>query len=461
MRHKRDILLVIGGGLAIALGTLLFAPILTKNILFLVALPAVAFLFIILVLNVQATFLFVLWTRSLMDPVLVYTKVGGGTGVGGVLNLFVIVMVVLLMFRFPKTLSGERHIRPWIAFLLIGAATIVFAPMPGQSLRFWLNMVTYLCMFVAPFFIVKNERDKKFWVKTLLYSSYLPVMMALFGAVTKWHFLIVYDRLAGTFTHANILAFYLVFVIALTLYVLKTGVLGFKLAARILLWLYIGICLLVLVVTQTRSAWMACGLLFLIYGLLKDRKILLICFLAGLMLTAVPQVQARLKDLTEGTGSKKSEKLNSAAWRIRLWKDSIPSIKRRILTGHGLDSFQILSKDFFPLEKVTGAPAHSVYVQLIFEVGIFGILAYLWIYGKLLKTFYRRMRIGTREMSHESAVMIAYVIGYLVVSVSDNLLYYLAFNWYFWFFMGLLIHAGNLLPPKTSVSSREPEPLPS
>ena len=303
-------------------------------------------------------------------------------------------------------------------------------------------------MFIAPFFIVRSESDKKFWIRVLLFSSFLPVMMACAGIVTKLRFLYVYGRLSGTFTHANILAFYVVFVIALVLYVLSTGILKFRFPARLALWFYMGALLIVLIVTQTRSAWMACGLLFLIYGILKDRKLLFFCLIAGVVLMATPQVQTRLKDLTEGTGAKKSEQLNSMAWRFRLWEYAVPSIQKRFFTGHGLDSFQLLSKDFFPLEKRTGAPAHSVYVQLIFETGIFGLLAYLWIYVKLLKTFYRRMRFGSREISVESAILFSYLIGYLVVSVSDNLLYYLAFNWYFWFFVGVLIKAGSLTEPQ-------------
>jgi len=461
MRHKREFFLVLAAGATIAFGTLVFSPLLTKNLLFLAALPVLAFLFIILVLNINTTFLFVLWTRSLMDPLLAHTKVGTGAGIGGVLNLFVIVMVVLLALRFPKTLSRERHVLPWMVFLAIGAVTIFLAPMPTLSLRFWLSLVTYLCMFAAPFFIVKSERDKIFWIRTLLYSSVLPVMMACIGIATKLKFLWQYGRLSGTFTHANILAFYIVFVIAITFYVLKTGILALKLPGRISLCVYIGVLLTVLVVTQTRSAWIACGLFFLIYGLLKDRKLLLMCLLAGVIMTAVPQVQTRLKDLTEGTGVTRSEKLNSMAWRIKLWEYAVPSIKKRILVGHGLESFHILSKDFFPLEKVTGAAAHNVYVQLVFELGLFGLLAYLWIYTRLLKTFYRRMRAGTREISQESTILFAYIISYLIVSVSDNLLYYLAFNWYFWFFIGLLIHSGSIAQASVSVPSKDSGALPS
>lgn len=446
-RRSRDLLLIVAGGVAIALLTLALAPVLTRNVLFLAALPVISLLFLVLVLNAHTTFLFVLWTRSLMDPVLSFTKVGGGTGIGGLLNLFVIVMTLLLVFRFPKTLAGERHVRPWLAFLAIGASTLLFAPLPFQSVRFWLNMVTYLCMFSVPFFIVKNERGKKFWIKTLLYSSFLPTLMALVGLVTKWKFLYVWGRLSGTFTHANILAFYVVFAVALTTYALRMGIVGLKLPTRLAYWAYIAVLLAVLVTTETRSAWMACGIFFFVYGLLKDRRILLGGFLIGVLMLGVPQVQSRIKDLTQGTGVRRSEKLNSAAWRIRLWQDSIPSIKKRLLVGHGLDSFQLLSKDFFELERRTGAPAHSVYVQLLFEVGLFGLLAYLWIYARILRTFYRRMRTGVRELSHESALLIAYLAGYLVVSVSDNMLYYLAFNWYFWFFIGLVVHAGSFRPP--------------
>ena len=143
-----------------------------------------------------------------------------------------------------------------------------------------------------------------------------------------------------------------------------------------------------------------------------------------------------MKDLSEGTGAS-HERLNSAAWRMKLWQSAVPSIKKRFVLGYGLESFHQLSGEFFVLEP-DGVPAHNVYVELLFETGVIGFITFLWIYLSILRTFVLRMlRFRAGPVSSESVILFAYVIGYLFVCVSDNMLHYLAFNWYFWFFVGL------------------------
>ena len=158
----------------------------------------------------------------------------------------------------------------------------------------------------------------------------------------------------------------------------------------------------------------------------------------------VPQVRSRLDDLSAGKGVRKTEQLNSMVWRWRLWESSMDSIKRRPILGYGLGSFEGLSANFFDLEKGKGAPAHNIYVELLFETGLVGLIAHLAIYFVVLKLFFLRIWNKVKERSVEATMMFAYVIGYAVVGVSDNTLYYLAFNWYFWFFVGLILQSISL-----------------
>jgi O-antigen ligase len=447
---KSEIFLIFFGSLLLGLATLALSPLLAKNVLFLAALPLAALLFLVMVLNIRHMFVFIIMTRSLMDPILEKTKVAGGGGIGGVLNVFVIVMMALLIAKRPRVLSGNRYVTPWVVFLCLASVTVVYSPLRAQAFKLLLGLTTYACMFIAPFFIVHDEKEKKFWIKLLLYSSFIPVGFANLGVVVKLPMLYSWGRLQGTFTHANILAFYLVLVIVITFYVLRTRIIRVSPVQRIFLWLYVVDLMAVLVVTGTRSAWMACAAFFLIYSLLKEKKILVVCFIAGILLMSLPPVQTRLQDLSEGTGVRRSEKLNSWAWRMRLWESAMPLIRKKLVTGNGLGSFEFLSPTFFALEKKKGAPAHNVYVELLFETGIFGLLAYLAIYFKILKNAFGRIYRTRGDPSKEAAIIFSYVIGYMLVCVSDNALYYLAFNWYFWFFTGLMM-CGFALQPQPEI----------
>lgn len=442
--HKSQLVLVIAGSVIMGLSTLLASPVLSKNALFLAALPMAAVLFLAMVLNLRHMFIFIIMTRAFLDPILEKTKIGGGGGIGGLLNLFVVVMVILVIAKQPKVLAKNPLRLLWIAFLGMAALAALHSPMRGSAIKLFLNLTTYACMFVAPFFIVKDSRDKQFWTRLFLISSFVPVAMANVGIVTHHPRLFAFDRLCGTFTHSNILAFYCVLMIVVVLYLLRVRPLPLKQVWRGFLWLYLVNLTLILVVTQTRSAWMSFAAVILIYGLLKDKKMLFMFMLGLVVLIMLPPVQERLQDLQKGTGVRRGEKLNSWAWRVRLWGDAMPWIQKNPVIGHGLGSFQYYSVQFSDLAGTTGAPAHNVYVELLFEMGLFGVLAYLLVYLKLLKMLSDRIKHTTGPPSKEAALLFSYIIGYLLVCVSDNALYYLAFNWYFWFFAGLIVRGWEL-----------------
>lgn len=429
-----------------ALGLLYFSPMLTKNVMFVALIPFAALYVLVMFLDAKWMMLLLLYTRSLLDPILNMTKFGseggGGAGMGAVLNLLVIALVVILLCRFPGQITGHRvFIRTWLFFLGFCFLSVLLSPDRIKSFKLWTNLLTYLCIVLIPFMIVKKPEDKKFWIKTLLYSSYLPVALAYVGVVTKHPFFYAFERLKGTFTHSNILAFYLALVIAVVFYILKTKQFGLSFEKRALLWIYQLLLLVLLIITQTRSAWISCAGLFVIYSVFKERKYLFILMIIGPLIFLIPQVQSRLSDLSEGTGTRTYEKLNSMAWRLKLWESSLDSIKRRPVSGYGLGTFEQMSVDFFSLEKKTGAPAHNSYLELLFETGVIGLLSYLAIYWAILKELFSKMKSKVRLLSVEATVVFAYTIGYILVGLSDNTLYYLAFNWYFWFFIGLILQS--------------------
>ncbi len=454
---RTEIFMIFISACFLGLATLFFAPLLVRNKLFLFGLPFAAIVALVMVMNIRAMFIIILMTRALLDPIFDKTKIGGVVGIGGVLNLFVILMVILLVSRQPQTLKKNRYVGAWMIFLAAAGFAVFYSPWRGQALKLFLNLSTYAAVFTVPFYIVKNEADKKFWIKLILLSSFVPLAFAYLGLIIKHPMLYSSGRLTGTFTHANILAFYLVLMITIVLYILKTGIFKISVMQRFLLWGYAANLLFILVMTQTRSAWLSCAALFLTYSFLKERKMLLICFIGIVGMLLLPPVQARLQDLSQGTGKTQSrrEKLNSMAWRLELWKSSLPSIAHKPLLGHGLGTFQEASISFFRLANWEGAPAHNVYLELLFEAGMAGLLAYLMIYIQLLKTLFRRIRRTLGSASVEAAIVFSYVIGYMLVCISDNALYYLGFNWYFWFFIGVIIRSTFFTPTENILAGAE------
>jgi len=147
----------------------------------------------------------------------------------------------------------------------------------------------------------------------------------------------------------------------------------------------------------------------------------------------VPEVRERLLDLTQGNEVVNYSKLNSYAWRKLIWKDGLnwmtPS---HYVAGYGLEAFKFNSIDFFSMAGRRGHGAHSVFVQLFFETGLVGLLAFVWLHvkvGNLILPFYKanKLLIFTSIM---------FLFEFALYAYSDNLLSYLSFNWYLWFVLG-------------------------
>ena len=157
---------------------------------------------------------------------------------------------------------------------------------------------------------------------------------------------------------------------------------------------------------------------------------------------AVPLVQERFQDLMTRTTGTMSSGLNSLAWRVTVWKQSFHFIKESWFVGHGLSSFSYYSPRFF-IDNSSELDAHNVFIKLLFETGILGVTSYLMIFFAMIKAFAARAFSSVRSVAIEGALMTAYIISYLVSCASDNLQAYLAYNWYFWFFLGVTLHRIN------------------
>jgi O-antigen ligase len=400
------------------------------------ALPALLLLGMLFLYSRMLLLMGILLLRASCDVFFDTTRVALGSmqiGVGGLINAFVILIALLLVAEKPALLPRKMFVI-WLPFLLFGLCGVVLAPAPGDAARLYLAQVSYCAVFVSAFFVVRTPGDFKRCVRIVLLSSVLPLLYGLADIAIKGGVMGPNGaRLQSTFAHPNIYAFYLTLVIALGFYVLKSATYSLSRGQRIGLAGYLLVLGAMLALTQTRSAWLACVGLFLAYGLLFERRYLLYLLAVPLLALAIPDVRDRLLELGTGNEVRQYAKLNSFAWRQYIWQSGLAWMRpSHYLLGYGVDAFAYYSPTFFPLAGKTHFGAHNLYVQWLFELGALGLLAYLWLYARLL--WILRQLLAVDRLG--GFVLIALVLQYLVVSASDNMAAYLAFNWYFWFAAG-------------------------
>jgi O-antigen ligase len=399
-------------------------------------LPALLLLGILLLYSRMLLLTAILLLRAGGDVFFDTTRVALGSmqiGVGGLINAFVILIAVLLVIEKPQLLPRKMFML-WLPFLLLGLCGVLLAPSIGDAVRLYLAQVSYCAVFVSAFYVVRTPDDFKRCVRIVLLSSVLPLLygladIALHGGVIGPNG----ARLQSTFAHPNIYAFYLTLVVALGFYVLKSATYTLSRSARFGLSAYLLLLLAMLALTQTRSAWIACFGLFFAYALLFERRYLLYLLVIPVLALAIPDVRERVLELGTGNEVRQYAKLNSFAWRLYIWQSGLGWMRpSHYLLGYGVDAFAYHSPTFFPLAGKTHFGAHNLYVQWLFELGALGLLAYLWLFARLLWVLKRLLAVNR----FGGFVLIALVLQYLAVSASDNMAAYLAFNWYFWFVAG-------------------------
>ncbi len=383
----------------------------------------------------------ILLIRASADPV--FSLLGGDSGaasmgVGALFNVLAIAIAGIFLLLSPLK-APFPVIGIWGPFLLIAFGSTLYAPDFNPAARLAFVLLTYWAFFAIPFFILRSSRDVSRLVLMVIASSIPPTLYAFVDIARG---LSDFDefRLQSTFFHANIYAFYLVLVLGLALYVRASRIVCVSPRIRTLLTLYIPLLLLFLLLTKTRSAWGGCGLMLLVYALKIDRR-----FLAGFLLVPVlfivhPSLIDRLTDVTAATEIdsfsqlNENTRLNSYVWRQTLWQSAIPPALERPLLGHGLEAFKPSTPSFFPLVGPQGTDGHNIYLQMGFELGLLGLLALAWLFGCVAWRLARGLRRDPPGILIVSCILVAY----LLESYSDNMHFYLSFNWYFWFVMGTI-----------------------
>jgi O-antigen ligase len=390
----------------------------------------------------------ILLTRSSLDTVLdiVQIDVGGGSALtlgAGINALLVGITALLTMTHSNRVPWGI--LTGWISFVAFCAVMSVTTPDPIGVARMLLVLISYQCAFMLPFFFIRSARDTKPLINAIIYSSIIPSAVAI-AQITGLLPPDADGRLTATFTHPNIFAFYLLAVGAAIAYRLASSAFRNTMFQRLALIAYSGLLSGLLLATQTRSAWLGALVLLFCYAVFVQRVALLGIIALPVVVLFSPSIQERLLNILEppeyiGSGVV----LNSYDWRRQLWHDALVWINERPLSGHGgLGSFFAQSPSFFSLEK-SNFYAHNVFVQLAFEVGYIGAILFFFVFAQKAWIFLWTSR---REWPVR-VIGATFCVVYLLVSYSDNMLYYLASNWYTFALLGALMASYRGAAPDT------------
>lgn len=390
-----------------------------------ILLGAVIFIlyFCILILNFEAGFLALIFIRSSLDSIKNFTA-SGGVIIGAVSIALIVLGVFYVLYSKVNILKFEDS-GPFLIFLMFCGVSIVYSPVPNESLSDWLRLLSVFSVYILTRIIFVTPEKILRLFTAILISSLLPVLAAYFQLVTG-HGTILdggQHRIVGTFLHPNPFATYLMILLVFLSAQILEGTRFISQGVKIAL---AGALFVIFVFTFSRGAWIAFAFSMAVLGFLRYRKILgfmpVILIVSFLM---IPAVKDRIVNIFQpGYTHGRS----GWDWRLDTWTEVRAMVAKKPLLGHGLSA----------VEAEFGVLTHNDYLRLAAEIGMLGLLSYLILsYAVLHKTLKDYQNTGSDLSKSFQAALFAVAAGLLVREFADNTLRDTICMMYFWIFIAI------------------------
>ena len=271
-------------------------------------------------------------------------------------------------------------------FVLLSGLSILASPDKGFSFYNWYNLVG---VYVLNYFVVgQNLRDMRQLKEILLVSALSAVLVLLYGfyqylfgidiSAMKWvdgeAFPELRKRVFSTWENPNILAGYLDAIICLGLGLfVKCG----SRQKRIILGVFMAAAAACLAMTYARGACLVIAVIFAVYGMLKDWRILLACVAAGALLLLADSV------LYERLASVFTKVDTSSEMRLAFWESTVAMIQDHPFLGIGWGAYWMVYPEYdFYLQgaDIRIVHAHNLYLNYMAEIGVPGAIAFFWLF---------------------------------------------------------------------------------
>lgn len=313
---------------------------------------------------------------------------------------------------------------PFILFCIAVLISLIFSQNKPKSLQEVYNYILGLLMFLTAGSLIYKERVRLIRIVTLagLIISLLAVYQYLFGfqhilnyAQKKGisdPFILDYisnKRVFFPFLNPNILAGYLAMIAPLLLNYKKRFLLLMPISFALLLSKSLGALL---------SLFLAMPVYFYFRGKLKKRYILTLIMLPIII---VAMFISRSKIQKEHF-----KPAFSTEMRLGYWQDTLKIIRERPLAGVGLGNFNLKHARY----------AHNSYLQLWAEMGILGIISFLWLIILVIKSAVKNL--STSPDKGQTACLLTACFVFLFHNFIDFTFFLPEISLIWWAIMGLI-----------------------
>jgi len=334
-----------------------------------------------------------------------------------------------------------------IAILLIGLFFICSVTSYSQiaSLKVF---ALYLVFIGFMFLVIACGTDKKRFKKMIFAFIFSGFLVSLFGIYQNFFgnnighawldeemFSDISVRVYSTLGNPNVLGEYLLMFIPLCGAMIYASQ---KWYSRFFYFAVMCSGVLCLVFTQSRGCWVGIILVAVVFALLIDKRLVLLGLIGAMFLPMVLPESMINRFLSIGNLGD-----SSTSYRVHIWLGTLRMLKDYWWSGVGVGEGAF--NTIYPLYAYNATIAHhshNLYLQIIVETGICGILTFITGMIVSLKKILVGYIVGKKNMySILCAAIIAGILGCLLQGMFDYLWYNFRVFAIFWIFIGLGIAA--------------------
>ncbi|MDP4179981.1 MAG: O-antigen ligase family protein [Bacillota bacterium] len=184
-----------------------------------------------------------------------------------------------------------------------------------------------------------------------------------------------------------------------------------------------------LVWTGARSAWICFLGSLLIFVFFKNKKLLPLFLILGLMCVPfIPQsIYRRITSLTSSD--------TSAQYRVKIYQTILPMFKEywKMGVGLGTDAFRNICQNFYQYTGKVPPHAHNTFLQIWLEMGLSGIIAFVWFIARIVKKSI--INLSNKAEGNINNILIAgicSIVSVLAMGLAEYIWYYPRVMIIFW-----------------------------
>lgn len=357
-------------------------------------------------------------------------SIGGmDLGLGGLFSVFMIGVTFFYMATQKERIARLKHgTVVFYGLFCLYSLFSAYLSMDGKgAMKDLMSRYSVLSILIMTLLSVRDFEDAHKLLKAVVAAACLPVIVGFVKLALG-----ITERLEGTLSHPNIMAYFLLIIMGAMVFQLHEG----KVEKRwsITAYAYFILLLAGFVFTLTRSAWAAFAFMMGTYILFFKRQWFLPAAALAVASFFLPMVNERVTELfTTSGGSLQVTKSSSLGWRFDAWERFWVQAVKRPIFGHGINATGYVGN--YHVE------AHNDYLRFFLESGIFGIVLY---FGTFVYTFLSA-RVNYARLENDaylrrlSRFFLCYIPAFLLMSVSENLARYTTVNFYSMALLGVYV----------------------